>query len=63
MACLPWEYSPSNAQNGVPEHSILAVGTIEPRKNYPILIDAFERLVHEQGDAAPCSRWLGKWDG
>jgi glycosyltransferase involved in cell wall biosynthesis len=35
------------------DHSIVAVGTIEPRKNYPIILDAFERLVYELGDDAP----------
>jgi glycosyltransferase involved in cell wall biosynthesis len=35
------------------EHTILAVGTIEPRKNYSTLLDAFERLVNEQGNRAP----------
>ena len=50
---------PLNAK-AVPEHSILAVGTIEPRKNYPILIDAFERLVHELGDSAPMLTVVGK---
>jgi GT2 family glycosyltransferase/glycosyltransferase involved in cell wall biosynthesis len=43
----------------VREHSILAVGTIEPRKNYPTLLDAFERLLHEQGDAAPLLTVVG----
>ncbi len=43
----------------VSEHSILAVGTIEPRKNYPTLLDAFERLAYEQGDAAPVLTVVG----
>jgi glycosyltransferase involved in cell wall biosynthesis len=30
---------------GYPEHYILSVGTIEPRKNFPILIKAFSSLV------------------
>jgi glycosyltransferase involved in cell wall biosynthesis len=49
---------PSNPQSAR-EHSILAVGTIEPRKNYPTLLDAFERLVHEQGDLAPTLTVVG----
>lgn len=40
-------------------HSILAVGTIEPRKNYPTLLDAFDRLAHQQGDAAPMLTVVG----
>ena len=43
----------------VRENSILAVGTIEPRKNYPILLDAFECLVSEQGDDAPVLTVVG----
>jgi len=43
----------------VRERSILAVGTIEPRKNYPTLLDAFERLVNEQGYMAPALTVLG----
>jgi glycosyltransferase involved in cell wall biosynthesis len=49
---------PSNPRP-VPERSILAVGTIEPRKNYPTLLDAFERLAHEQGDMAPVLTVVG----
>jgi glycosyltransferase involved in cell wall biosynthesis len=40
-------------------HSILAVGTIEPRKNYPTLLDAFERLIRECGDTAPALTVVG----
>ncbi len=36
-----------------PQNTILAVGAIEPRKNYSTLLDAYERLLGEQGDAAP----------
>jgi glycosyltransferase involved in cell wall biosynthesis len=43
----------------VREHSILAVGTIEPRKNYPTLLDAYDHLVHEQGGAAPMLMVVG----
>jgi len=43
----------------VPDRSILAVGTIEPRKNYPVLLDAFERLALEQGDTAPVLTVVG----
>lgn len=41
-------------------HSILAVGTIEPRKNYPTILDAFERLVHDQGATAPILTVAGR---
>jgi len=41
------------------DRSILAVGTIEPRKNYPTLLDAFECLVGEQGSAAPVLTVVG----
>ena len=36
-----------------PERYWLAVGTIEPRKNYGLLIDAYERLVQLMPDAPP----------
>jgi len=49
---------PSNPQP-ILKRSILAVGTIEPRKNYPTILDAFERLVHEQGDEAPVLTVVG----
>jgi glycosyltransferase involved in cell wall biosynthesis len=39
--------------------SILAVGTIEPRKNYNTILDAYERLIHEQGDSAPMLTVIG----
>jgi len=42
-----------SAPRVVSDRSILAVGTLEPRKNYPVLLDAFERLVQRQGAAAP----------
>jgi len=32
---------------------ILTVGTIEPRKNYDRILDAYEFLLGEQGDSAP----------
>ena len=51
--------APVSSQPRSPTHSILAVGTIEPRKNYPTLLDAFERLIHEQGDAAPMLTVVG----
>ncbi len=41
------------APNAVRDRSILAVGTIEPRKNYPTILDAFEQLVAELRDDAP----------
>jgi glycosyltransferase involved in cell wall biosynthesis len=41
------------------ERSILAVGTIEPRKNYPMLLDAYEQLIREQGNAAPVLTVVG----
>ncbi|MHB1456387.1 MAG: glycosyltransferase family 4 protein [Armatimonadota bacterium] len=37
----------------IPQRSILVVGTIEPRKNYPMLLGAFERLACELEDATP----------
>jgi alpha-1,3-rhamnosyl/mannosyltransferase len=33
-------------KHGLPEKYILTVGTIEPRKNHPILLRAIERLPH-----------------
>ena len=52
------ETRPTNPRP-VREHSILAVGTIEPRKNYSTLLDAFERLVREQGKMAPVLTVVG----
>jgi len=40
--------------------SILAVGTIEPRKNYPTLLDAFERLIDEEGGTVPVLNVVGR---
>lgn len=37
----------------VAERTILTVGTIEPRKNYSVILDAYERLSVELGDATP----------
>ena len=44
----------------LPEHFILSLGTIEPRKNYGRLIEAFSWLKHEHQSA---NRWLntGGW--
>lgn len=50
---------PSASTSPVRDRSILAVGTIEPRKNYPTLLDAFERWVREEGDRAPMLTILG----
>jgi len=35
----------SQAIWGMPGHCLLAVGTIEPRKNYALILDAFDRLL------------------
>ena len=37
----------------------LFVGTLEPRKNLPRLLDAYERLLAERGDEAPDLRLVG----
>ena len=39
---------------------ILAVGTIEPRKNYDRLLEAYDCLVSQQGDAAPALVVVGR---
>ena len=39
---------------------ILAVGTIEPRKNYSRLLDAYEQLRSELGDDSPQLMVVGK---
>jgi glycosyltransferase involved in cell wall biosynthesis len=38
---------------GLPEDYLLAVGTLEPRKNLPTLIEAYRRLRAEISDAPP----------
>jgi glycosyltransferase involved in cell wall biosynthesis len=38
---------------------LLFVGTREPRKNLPRLLDAYEKLLAERGDAAPDLRLVG----
>lgn len=35
----------SQAIWGMPGHCLLAVGTVEPRKNYALILDAFDRLL------------------
>jgi glycosyltransferase involved in cell wall biosynthesis len=41
---------------GLTRPYLLAVGTIEPRKNYPFLIDVFERLTKFDGDLVIAGR-------
>ena len=38
---------------GAPGGYLLAVGTLEPRKNLPLLLDAWEQLRAERGEATP----------
>ena len=46
--------SASSSQHGmVARPYILAVGTIDPRKNYDRLLEAFEHLLAQLGDSAP----------
>lgn len=37
----------------LPEHFLLYVGLVEPRKNLPLLLRAYDCLVREQGDIPP----------
>ncbi len=53
------EETRSSTPRPSPQNSILAVGTIEPRKNYSTLLDAYEQLLGEQGDAAPLLNIVG----
>ena len=49
------------SSQGLPrERVILVVGTLEPRKNYPAILDAFDLLVAEQGPEAPSLMVIGK---
>ena len=41
------------AELGAPGGYLLAVGTLEPRKNLPLLLDAWEQLRAERGEATP----------
>ncbi len=34
---------------------VLAVGTVEPRKDIPLLVDAFGRLTRDAGRARTCA--------
>jgi len=51
--------APESAAAGA-EPFILAVGTIEPRKNYGVLLDACEQLRRELGSTAPRLVVVGK---
>jgi len=46
----PARRQPLLASLGVRDPYVIAVGTIEPRKGYPILLRAVESLAHEIGD-------------
>lgn len=45
--------SPSRASGNERNNSILVVGTLEPRKNYAVILEAFTRLCSELGTNAP----------
>jgi glycosyltransferase involved in cell wall biosynthesis len=42
---------------------VLAVGTVEPRKNYPLLVDAFDRVAADDSDLALVIAGGDGWDG
>ena len=49
---VPGAMRPSDGQE--PERFVLCVGTIEPRKNHPLILDVWEMLLTEQSpDAVP----------
>jgi glycosyltransferase involved in cell wall biosynthesis len=50
---------PSPSTRRARARSILVVGTIEPRKNYAAVLDAFERLSLDLGTAAPTLTVVG----
>ena len=52
--------APAPSKPRSPTPSILTVGTVEPRKNYTSLLDAYERLILEQGDATPVLTIVGQ---
>ncbi len=48
-------------RHGLHRDYLLSVGTIEPRKNYPFLVDVFERLEDLDADLVIAGRLGWKW--